>query len=63
MLKTLPLNKACGLDRISTRLLKEAGSTIVPSLTRIFYLSIETGVFPVDWKIAEVTPIYKADKN
>lgn len=49
--------------RISTRLLKEAGSTIVPSLTRIFNLSIQTGVFPVDWKIAEVTPIYKADKN
>ena len=63
LLKALPLNKACGLDGISTGLLKKAGSIIVPSLTYIFNLTIRTGIFPEDWKIAKVTPIYKDDKK
>ncbi len=41
-----------------------AGSTILESLHYIFNLSLNTGVFPNDWKIARVTPIYKsADKT
>ena len=63
LLNALPTNKACGLDGISTRLLKEADTVIAPSLTFIFNLSIRTGIFPSDWKIAKVTPKYKDDKK
>ena len=38
-----------------------AGSTILESLHYIFNLSLNTGVFPNDWKIARVTPIYKSE--
>ncbi len=38
-----------------------AGSTILESLHYIFNLSLNTGVFPNDWKIARVTQIYKSE--
>ena len=34
-------------------------AVIVPSLTFIINLSIRTRIFPDDWKVAKVTPIYK----
>ena len=46
----------------SARLLKDAAPVIVSSLTFIINLSIRSGIFPDDWKIAKVTPIYK-DEN
>ena len=49
------------IDKISVRLLQEAGTTILESLHYIFNLSIKTGIFPEDWKTARVTPIYKSD--
>ena len=59
MIRALPTIKASGLDGISTRLLKEADSIIAPSLANLFNLSIRSGIFPREWKIAKVTPIYK----
>ena len=44
-------------------LLKEADAVIVPSLTNLFNLSIRTGFFLRDRKLAKVTPIYKDDKK
>ena len=52
--------KSAGLDKISNKLLLAAGETIVNSLTYIFNLSINTGIFPDDMKLAKVTPIYKS---
>ena len=51
--------KTAGIDGISARLLKDAGDTINESLVRIFNLSLQSGIFPDDWKLARVTPIYK----
>ena len=59
LINSLPLNKASGLDGISCRLLKEAAPVVVPSLTHIINLSITTGIFPDEWKLARVSPIYK----
>ena len=63
MLRALPKNKACGLDGVSARLLKEADTIIAPSPTNLFNLSVRTGIFPRDRKLTKVTPIYKDDKK
>jgi hypothetical protein len=55
----LEIGKSTGLDKISTQLVKQADETIFESLAYIFNLSLETGIFPDDWKLAKVTPIYK----
>ena len=51
--------KAAGLDRIPCKLLKMAASIVAPSLTGIFEKSIHTGIFPTEWKLARVTPVFK----
>ena len=61
LIKSLPLNKASGLDGISAKLLKEAGPIVSASLTYVINRSLTTGIFPNDWKVARVTPIYKDD--
>ena len=58
-IKSLKPNKAIGLDKISARLLKDSGHTIVPSLTSLFNLSLQTRTFPSVWKNARVIPLYK----
>ena len=59
LLHGLVASKASGMDGISAKFLKIAAPVIAPSLALIFYHSIFTGIFPSDWKIARVTPIFK----
>jgi hypothetical protein len=40
-------------------MLKEAGPSIIGSLTKLFNCSLVTGIFPSLWKKANVTPLYK----
>ena len=40
-----------------------AGNIIAPSLTQIFIKSINTRIFPNEWKLARVTPIFKKGKR
>ena len=58
-LAQIKTNKSPGIDGISAKLLKDAGDTITESLVNIFNLSLRPGIFPDDWKLARVTPIYK----
>ena len=51
--------KSFGNDNISGYFLKIALPYISRILMLIFNASIETNIFPVSWKIARVTPIYK----
>ena len=53
-------SKSAGPDKISAKLLKEAGDSILKSLVYIFNLLLETGTFPEDWIAACVSHIYKA---
>ena len=57
----MQMEKSTGLDKISTKLIKQAGDTIIESLLEVFNLSLRTGIFPDDWKFAKVTPIYKSE--
>ena len=61
LIQSLLLNETSGLDGISAKLLKEAGPIVSASLTYIINRSLTTGIFPNDWKVARVTPIYKDD--
>ena len=59
LLESLNERKAIGLDKIPNRLLKLSAGIVAPALTKIFTKSIETGIFPQEWKLAKVTPIFK----
>ena len=58
-LSTLKTNKSTGLDRISTRLLKDAATVIAPTLTEIFNHLLKSSTFPQIWKDGKLTPIFK----
>ena len=60
-LKILNTSKAYGPDEVSPKLLKEASSSIVPSLTKLFNASLIVGKFPNSWKAANVMPLFKKD--
>ena len=51
-LNQLNLRKSPGLDGISVKLLKDTSDVIAQPLANIFNLSLQTGIFPDDWKIA-----------
>ena len=59
LLKNIDEKKATGLDMIPSKLLKMAASIVTPSLTAIFTKSIITGIYPTEWKMARVTPVFK----
>ena len=59
LLSKLCKSKATGLDQISARLVRECSDVIAESLCTIFNCSIDTGIFPDDWKSAKVLPLFK----
>ena len=59
ILLSLDTSKASGPDGISAKLLKEAAPAICPSLTKLFNLSLANKQFPLAWKQANVSPLYK----
>ena len=52
-------NKAVGPDNISARLLRDAANVLAPPLRDIINLSFEKGRFPLCWKCAKVTALFK----
>ena len=60
-LKKLKANKASGPDEISPKLVKLAGSAILPSLTSMFCLSETIHKVPDLWKRAKISAIYKKE--
>ena len=58
-LKRLLEDKACGPDGIHPKLPKECAEIIAIHLYLIFSKSLESGVVPADWKLANVYPIHK----
>lgn len=61
VLEQLDPNKACGPDGIPGALLKNTAQEIAPSLCRLFNLSLSLGSVPLNWKRANVTPVFKKD--
>ena len=59
LLSKLCKSKATGLDQISARLLRECSDLIADSLCGIFNCSINTCIFPDEWKCSKVIPLFK----
>ena len=58
-LQSLDTSKATGLDELSAKFLKKSTDIIAEPLTKIFNLSISTGIFPENFKKAKDIPGFK----
>ena len=63
LISNLKPSVSCGLDNISSRLLKLCSLYISDSICHIINHVLETGIFPDDWKKAKVHPIFKSDER
>ena len=59
----LPSKNSSGYDMISNILLKRIKTSIIKPLSIIFNLSLVSGQFPENMKIAEVLPLFKKGAN
>ena len=59
MLSKINQTTATGPDELPGFLLKKLSSAIAPNITKIINCSIKTGVFPRQWKEANVVAIWK----
>ena len=50
---------SCAADPYPTTLLKQHWNILTPLMTRLVNLTFVTGHFPIQWKIAIVTPLIK----
>ena len=60
-LHSLDVTIASGPDEITARLLKETAEQIAPSLTLLYNQSLNIGVFPEEWKLANIVSVFKKD--
>ncbi len=51
--------KSCDLDPITTAILKNCLDELLPVITTIVNLSLQTGHFPDEWKMAMIIPLIK----
>ena len=58
-IKIFKPNKAIGLDKISTQLVKDSCYVTTPSLTTLLNLYIQRNMVPLIWKTASVVPLFK----
>ena len=52
-------NKSPGADGISPKILKEAAEQISTPLAPMFNMSLQEGIVPLEWKEANIIPIFK----
>jgi ribonuclease P/MRP protein subunit RPP40 len=62
-LSKINVGKSHGPDGLHGKLLYEVRYEIVESLTKLFNLSLETGIVPQDWRDADVCPLFKKGKR
>ena len=64
LINSLDANKAHGWDEISTRMVKLCGDSLVKPLMIIFQSSINSEIFPSQWKKGNIVPVHKkGDKS
>ena len=60
VLRNLDVSKATGPDDVSATIFRHTATSIAPSVTKLFNLSIKLGQVPTEWKISVVVPIPKS---
>ena len=55
----IDISKAAVIDKISGRFLKGGANILVKPIAKIFNISISSGLFPSNCKIAKLKPFYK----
>ena len=58
-LRGLRPSSSPGPDGLHPRLLHDTAATLATPLTALFRKSLDSGELPSDWKVGEVTPIFK----
>lgn len=51
-------NKANGMDSILNEMLKHGQWVLLPSLEKLFNLVLDSGIYPRNWSIDYIFPIY-----
>ena len=59
LLSNLEVHKSSGPDEIPATLLKHLASVIAPALTLIFQASLCQSLIPIEWKTANIVPLFK----
>ena len=63
ILHELKPQKAIGPDKVHNKILTASRTIITPALTFLFNRCLREGRFPLIWKTAHVSPIFKKDKK
>ena len=63
LLNELKLQKAPGPDCITATILKTCAEQVAPRLQQIFQMSLDIGELQLDWQKANISPIFKTEKN
>jgi len=58
----LKMKMARGIDQIGTRMLIEIAEEISNTVTEL-YINLRSGDIPQDWKLANITPVFKKGKK
>ena len=58
-IKKMKHNKSPGVDGIPPKLLMEIVEQISTPIAKMFNLSLEEGIVPLEWKEANITPLFK----
>jgi len=56
-------DKTAGDDNLSPRFLQTISSEIAEPVAIIFQTSLDTGYVPWDWKMPNITPLFKKGKK
>ena len=59
LIDNLSNKHSCGVDGISTNLLKKCKNPLIPALTLIINQTLTSGIFPEKLKVAKVVPLFK----
>ena len=52
-------NKSPGVDGLSPKILKETVEQISKPLAHVFNMSLQEGIVPLEWKEANIIPLFK----
>ena len=58
-MQLIDISKAAGIDKTSGRFLEGGVNILVTPIAEICNISISSGLFPNDYKIAKLKPLYK----